>query len=55
MLCFGVFFINTQMVIWPSLDPAKSTTGITGDVFGIGIMPDISDEPPTVVDGEIVE
>ncbi|GAA6134186.1 hypothetical protein NBRC116188_09750 [Oceaniserpentilla sp. 4NH20-0058] len=36
--------------------PSQSVpTEITGDVFGIGAMPDISDEPPTVVDGELVE
>lgn len=36
--------------------PSQSVpTEITGDVFGIGTMPDISDEPPSVVDGELVE
>lgn len=40
----------------PLSAPSQSVpTGITGDVFGIGDMPDLSDEPPTVVDGEVVQ
>lgn len=40
----------------PLTAPSQSVpTGITGDVFGIGSMPDISDEPPAVIDGEVVE
>jgi hypothetical protein len=30
-------------------------TGITGEVFDIGTMPDISDLPPSLIDGEAVE
>jgi hypothetical protein len=40
----------------PLTAPSQSVpTGITGDVFNIGTMPDISDEPPSVVDGELTE
>lgn len=40
----------------PLTAPSQSVpTGITGDVFGIGSMPDISDEPPAVIDGDVVE
>lgn len=40
----------------PLTAPSKSVpTGITGDVFNIGTMPDISDQPPSVIDGELTE
>lgn len=30
-------------------------TGVTSDVFGIGTMPDMTDVPPSLIDGEAVE
>lgn len=40
----------------PLTAPSQAVpTGITGDVFNIGTMPDISDQPPSVIDGELTE
>lgn len=40
----------------PLTAPSQAVpTGITGAVFDIGDMPDVSDQPPTLIDGEAVE
>jgi hypothetical protein len=40
----------------PLTAPSQAVpTGITGDVFDIGSMPDISEQAPSVVDGEVTE
>jgi len=40
----------------PLTAPSQAVpSGITGAVFDIGTMPDVSDQPPTLIDGEAVE
>ena len=47
---------NSNCASLPLTAPSQAIpTGITGDVFNIGTMPDISDQPPAVIDGEVVE